>query len=117
VIPAAREVLQQLRDIESRIAIGGPGRIGAIDLAIVAIRAPTIKRGGIVVAGFLAVAQIPSHDRIELGAHRGALAVRHEQPVDQARRLFAGIGIDGIIFRAIQFHACGGATEAMIHGE
>ena len=104
MIAAAREVLQQLGDVEGRISIGRFCRVGAIDLAVVAIQSPAIERGGIVVAGFLAVAQVPSYDRVELGAHRGALAIRHKQPVDQAGRLLAGIGRNGIVFRAIEFN-------------
>ena len=74
-----------------------------------------IERGTVVVAGFRAVAQIPPEKPVELRLHELGQAVRHEQAVDEARGLFAGIGGNRIVFGAEQFNV--GAIGTDIIGD
>jgi hypothetical protein len=78
MVAAAGEVLQQPFDVICRIGVSRTRWIGAIDDAVVAILAPSVKTRGIVVAGLLSVAQIPPRDGVELGVHRGANAIGEE---------------------------------------
>ena len=52
LVAAAGEVFEQFADVVGRIFVRGTGRNRAIDHAVVAVAAPSVKTGGIVVRWF-----------------------------------------------------------------
>ena len=59
IVPTSGEVLQQPFNVKRRIGVSRARRVDAINNAIVTILAPSVESWGIVVGGFLAVAQVP----------------------------------------------------------
>src|SRR5687767_7003484 len=95
-LSSAREMLQEFVDVEGRIAIGWTSWIRVVDYAVIAVLAPSIQRRAVVVSRLRTVAKVPPEETIKLGLHDVSQAVRHEQSVDEAGRLFPRIAVNRV---------------------
>ena len=106
--------MQKLGHVKGRVTIRGAGGIGRRHDAVVAVKAPAIERRRVVVCCILAVAHVPPNDAVELGLHCPADAVGQKQTIDKAGGLLAGVGVNGIVFRADQFNSRGRGPEIVV---